>query len=353
VKLVMTLRTRDEADIVDAQIAFHLNAGVDFVVAIDRSVDGTTDILESYARDGYLHLLHDPDEPMSEGEWVTRMARLAATDFAADWVINSDADEFFWPRGGSLKEVLSTVPPRFGCVRGMWRHFAPGVGNEPCFADRMTVRVCNPGVGSTNPYSPRFKSVHRGAADVTVLPGNHRVTGRHLVPLPGWYPIDVLHFPTRSLEQCESKYLRWWELFGRKQNSVWTAAYDAHREGQLEQFYESFVITDEALSIGLADGTLALDTRLRDALRSLRAGDDRRGPLREFELPPSATPLLFAGQTVDEAYLSEVATLEEATDQVAHAHRRAEALADRLIALEQSLPRRAWSFVRRASPNSG
>ena len=51
-KLVMTLLVRDEADIVDAQIAFHLDAGVDFVVATDnRSEDGTTAILERYARE--------------------------------------------------------------------------------------------------------------------------------------------------------------------------------------------------------------------------------------------------------------------------------------------------------------
>ena len=46
-KLVQTLVVRDEADIVDAQIAYHLNAGVDFVIASDHeSLDGTTEILD-------------------------------------------------------------------------------------------------------------------------------------------------------------------------------------------------------------------------------------------------------------------------------------------------------------------
>lgn len=42
-RAVMTLVARNEADIVDAQLAFHLHAGVDFVIATDhRSDDGTT-----------------------------------------------------------------------------------------------------------------------------------------------------------------------------------------------------------------------------------------------------------------------------------------------------------------------
>src|SRR5919106_5144173 len=110
-RLVMTLLARDEADIVDAQIAFHLGAGVDFVVATDnRSEDATTEILERYEREGHLHLIREPGDDLRQSEWVTRMARIAATQFGADWILNTDADEFWWPRNGSFRELFATVP---------------------------------------------------------------------------------------------------------------------------------------------------------------------------------------------------------------------------------------------------
>jgi hypothetical protein len=329
VKIVMTLLARNEADIVDAHLAFHLNAGVDFVVAIDNgSEDETTEILESYARDGYVHLTRDGGD-LKQAEWVTRMARQAAAEFGADWVINSDADEFWWPRGGSLKDVLSAVPARFGSVRGMWRHFAPRPDSEDLFAERMTVRISNPGAENNSPYSPRFKAAHRADPEVEVLTGNHQALGHGLVPLRGWYPIDVLHFPIRSLRHFREKYLRWWDLL---QTQFSEAAYDAERHGRMREFYESYVIDEQALAEGINERTLAVDTRLRDALRSLRP-EQGLGP-RGFDLPPGAQPLAFADSAVDEGYLSELATLEDADPHVL-AQRKADDLEARLAALEQ------------------
>ena len=315
-KLVMTLRTRNEADILDAQLSFHLNAGVDFVVAIDNgSTDGTTEILESYVREGHLFFTEDANV-YQEAAWVTDMARRAATEFEADWVVNSDADEFWWPRGGSLKDVLAAVPKRYGSVRGMWRHFAPRPHGEDFFAERMTVRVCNPGAEDNTPYAPRYKTVHRAHPEVEVLPGNHRALGPGLEAIPGWYPIDVLHFPIRSRRHFTEKYLRQWALlrtrFGERVN-------DAQEGGRLDELYESYVVDDSALARGIADGTLAVDTRLRDALRSLRAGE-----------PLGAA---FGNAAVDEAYLREVAALEDGDPQ-AHVHRKVEDIEARLAAIE-------------------
>ena len=114
-KLVMTLLVRDEADVIDAHLAFHLHAGADLVIAMDhRSHDGTTEILKAYEREGYVVVIPQDAERVHQSEWVTTMARLAASEHGADWVINSDADEFWWPCASSLKEALDAVPSRYG-----------------------------------------------------------------------------------------------------------------------------------------------------------------------------------------------------------------------------------------------
>ena len=153
-KLVQTLVVRDEADIVDDQIRYHLNAGVDFVIATDhQSVDGTTEILESYAREGVLRRISVTDAIMRDGPWRTQMARLAATQYDADWVINTDADEFWMPRDGTLRETFASVAPEYGIVFALSRHFVPRPDDEPWFADRMTVRV-SPHVALNDPARP-------------------------------------------------------------------------------------------------------------------------------------------------------------------------------------------------------
>lgn len=276
-KLVMTLLVRDEADIVDAQIAFHLNAGIDLVIATDnRSVDGTTEILERYARDGQLHVIGEQGDDLRQSEWVTRMARLAATEFAADWVLNADADEFWCARGGTFRDLFAAVPERFGVIRGAWRNFVPRPEDDHFFAERMTVRLGAPSF-HPHPLSTHFKSAHRAKADVRIGRGNHEAFADGLVPLRGWYPIEILHFPVRSLEHCRRKYVTQFVALDRNAEKGIPAhmaeAYRAYRAGALDAYYEPLVVDDEELVLGLEGGQLVVDTRLRDGLRALGFGD--------------------------------------------------------------------------------
>jgi Glycosyl transferase family 2 len=328
-KLVMTLVVRDEADIVDAQIAFHLHAGVDFVLVTDNgSEDGTLEILERYERAGVLTLRREPSGAIRQDEWVTRMARAAARDLAADWVLNSDADEFWWPRGGSLKDVLAAVPSRYGIVRGCWRHFLPRPESSAPFYERMTVRLRTP----TSPgdkgsiYHVHQKIAHRADPDVTVAFGNHTAFGHGLEPLRGWHPIEILHFSHRSFAQMQRKSRFGHGIPPHLVTPDRVAMWEAEREGRLREYFDSFVVRDEDLARAVEEGTVAIDTRLRDALRSIRTDDQR------FRLPTprEASPLAFPRpDAADEAmYAAEAALLVEvdaavrAEDRVARIDRR-------------------------------
>ncbi len=345
-KLVMTLLARDEADVVDAQIAFHLHAGVDFVIATDNaSTDGTTEILERWERGGHLRLIREPGQDMRQDEWVTRMARLAATEHGADWVINADADEFWWPRSGSLKDVLATVPRRYGIVRGCWRHFLPRPDDGGFFAERMTVRLAKPAHPGDKEtiFHAHQKVAHRGHAGVKIERGNHNADAPGLEPLRGWHPLEVLHFSFRSDVQLERKARGGWLRSPSYEPTGHRLLLDeAFRQDALEAFYDAHAVDDDALARGLADGTLAVDTRLRDALRALRGEDGR------FALPGTGRRLAFSRPDAedDAAYAAETAVLVE-IDGIVRAEERVCALERRLDGLAEGPRRVARRLARR------
>jgi Glycosyl transferase family 2 len=335
-KLVMTLLARDEADVIDAWLSFHLNAGADFVVATDnRSIDGTTDVLERYAREGHVHLIREAGEDLRQDEWVTRMARLAATDFGADWVINSDADELWWPRGASLRDMLAAVPPRYGTVGAFLRMFPPRPAGEGTFAERLTVRfsALAPINDPASLYKPIRKVIHRAHPEIRVTRGNHALVDSPFAPLRGWFPIEVFHFPLRSPEQCAHKAKLQGEAFkriDRAPTAYHANMFQALENGTIGDWYDAQVVSDEEVARGVETGRLVVDTRLRDALRQVEAGE---GPL-SFPLP----------SLVDEAvYAVEAAVLGEAD--VVRLQRRLDTLERRLQTLELKLPNRVYRKV--------
>lgn len=340
-RLVLTLRTRDHADLVDAHVAFHLNAGVDFVIANDhRSVDGTREALERYERAGLLRLIRRDDERLQRRVWVDEMARLAATEHGADWVIHSDADEFWWPRGGDLKDVLAAVPERFGVLHAAWRHFAPRPEDGSHFAERMTVRFAarGPWTGSEHPFTPNVNVAHRADPDASVVPGNHDVvTTRPL--LRGWFPIEVLHFPLRSRAQAEAKFALLLPLMADGVDDLGAhadAAAESIAAGRFRDHYERYVVDEDALERGLRDRTVSIDTRLRDALRQLAGAPDRPlGPSPEYALGGFGSPRLGfppAGVAEEAALADDVAALADPRER---ALRRVEGLEERLATLER------------------
>jgi glycosyl transferase family 2 len=313
VKIVMTLLVRDERDTVEEHLDFHLAAGVDEVIVTDHaSTDGTEDVLARYERDGRVRVLREPDGPFRQREWVTHMARLAATEHGADWVVNGDADEFWWPRGGSLQEVLAAVPRRYGIVQSLVRHFVPVADDGRPFHERMTYRLrpTAPVNDPASPWRPYRKVVHRASPDVVLVEGGHAVRSDDLQPLRGWYPIECLHFPLRSPAQVERKGRAWGaavEKFyatSEVPRSAGTAyhalQHDAAVRGEADAYYGALALGPDDVADGIAAGLLEEDLRVRDALRDL-SGAGRDAPLAF----PRPTTLETASFAIDAAVLGE------------------------------------------------
>jgi hypothetical protein len=128
----------------------------------------------------------------------------------------------------------------------------------------------------TSPYRPHAKAAHRADPDIVVWFGSHRVT-TSMRALPGWHPADVFHFPFRTLEQYERKSAR--RARGDRPLGQYVRGLQAREGGRLQEVYASLVVGDEAVARGVADGSLAEDARLRDALDGLppaRGADDWR-----------------------------------------------------------------------------
>ena len=270
--LVLTLLCRNEADIIASTVEFHLRSGVDFIVAMDNgSTDGTTSILQGYERQGLLRLLHEPRHTHDQAVWVSEMARLAAEDHGADWVIPCDADEFWWPQSGSLAAELAQVPEDVMAVEVERLNFLPPAAGAPAqipFHQLQTVRERQSLNSLGHPLPP--KVCHRAHPEITVCDGNHGVF-LNGVQLPGWRHsnLEILHFPVRSYAQLERKIRQGSEALARNTRVspnvgiTWRRLYSDHLlAGTLPDYDAGLRPADDVLAEAVARGDLVRDHRL-------------------------------------------------------------------------------------------
>ena len=197
----------------------------------------------------------------------------------------------------------------------------------------MTVRLATPAHPGDKEtiFHAHQKVAHRASDEVEIERGNHNAEAPGLEPLRAWHPLEVLHFSFRSVAQLERKAHGNWLRSPTYEPTAHRLLLDeAYREGRLREHYDEHAVDDEALARGLEEGTLAVDTRLRDALRGLR-GDDGA-----FLSPGAGTTLAFPRPSAadDAAYAAEASVLVE-IEGIVRAEQRVRAFERRLELLER------------------
>ena len=279
----MTLLVRDERDIVERASRLPLRGGRRRGDRHRPRVDGRDrgDPRPATRASGRVRVLREPEGPFRQREWVTRMARLAATEHGADWVINGDADEFWWPRGGSLQEVLAAVPRRYGIAQSFVRHFVPVRGRRaavpraddlPAQPDGADQRPCQPVAAVPEGRPPRVARDRarrgrarrplatssspcaagiRSSASTSPFARRRRSSGRGV---PG---------ATRSRSSTPPRRCR-----GRRGRRTTRSSTRPRRAAQPTRTTRSLAIAPDDVETGVAAGLLAEDTRVRDAIRA-------------------------------------------------------------------------------------
>lgn len=274
-KLVMTLLVRDEEEMLEANLEYHLAQGVDFVLVTDHaSVDATPEILRRYEASGVARVFRVAGREHQQSERVTRMARLAATEHGADWVIHNDADEYWWPVVGSLADVFAAIPARYGQITAPRNNFLPiPVAQHGPFYERFVIRETRSQNLVGGPLEP--KVAHRARPNAIVAPGNHGVSGTGLDPVPDAGLLDVLHFPMRSFKQFERKVLATgigYESLAFRSPEVGRdqlELLELQRAGRLREYFAGHTLSSEAVEEGIRRGQLLRDYRLADFMAEL------------------------------------------------------------------------------------
>jgi len=250
--IFMTLLVKNEADIIEENLRFHRYMGVDGIIVTDNhSTDSTPEILKKYQREGLIkELIYDPDDNHDQVKKVDRMIRIAKEKYHADWIINADADEFFYTPSLDFHKTLGE-----SCSNILM------CSSHAMFSTQMDlespVRDCTFCVRKTAPkkWIPQpfhicritQKAVHRTDGYRLVAPGNHDVQ-MEIPAISDRDEIIIYHYIYRGYEHFRKKVLNGTFALRNqpsKTGNHWryfAEVYQNHGEDALKQCYRDTLV---------------------------------------------------------------------------------------------------------------
>ncbi len=256
VKLIMTLVVKNEEEIIETHLRFHKAMGVDgFIVTNHNSTDKTLEILNRLKDEGLvLEVITETSVQHQHNVWVNKMVHIAEKKYHADWVINSDADEFYYSKDLNLKKSLCKYP-KLNVVKVESTFSFPSENNRflenPYFNTNPIKDFEYAFMDKDDEYSRYFslesirtcpKVIHKTKGFIEIIAGNHDVIMKNKV-MGNNVDICLYHYHITNYRRYEEKAKRWSDsakyITPGKDNYL-TNIIQLLRENKLKDFYDQY-----------------------------------------------------------------------------------------------------------------
>jgi glycosyltransferase involved in cell wall biosynthesis len=288
-KIVLITMPYDQVDILEDFLEWHLDLGVDLILALDGgSTDGTRDVLERYTSTKRVVWLALPERDMTKYSIGNELAAMARDRHEADWIIYCDADEFVCTHGKSLRTVLDDSDREGITLLDLPRRNMTGPLIPPGrrATEVLTLRIDQGVVATTEqrtswdiPFPFVFLAVGghvavRAAAVKSFGSGMHSATVTWGTSATS--DLYILHYPIRGYEELRQKVRNTEEWFEDNPHLPpnwawhWRRWIQLASAGRLREDYERQFVSTERANELVADGTCAVDTTIAGWLAAKR-----------------------------------------------------------------------------------
>lgn len=280
-KIVQTIFTRNEGDLLKQNIEFHHRLGVDFFLLTESSsTDNTRDIISHFKAKGIAECFYD-EKIMAQKENMEKMVIIAREKYRADWIIISDTDEFWFTEGG-LKGFLKNIPTDVNVLKVLRYQYFPTALDEELgrnIYQQMSYRETGKWLGFDTGVGDQVDNFARKKIILKPVTSNIDImVGNHTVHFPDRMVLEInpsqlmIHeFPFRSYDQFKSKIERARQVFIKNQLFIKNKNYGTHwryfldllEKDKLEDFYYNNIYFDiPRLNKYIQEGKITKDISL-------------------------------------------------------------------------------------------
>jgi len=264
--LTMTILVKNEIDIIEKNIRYHANKGVDsFVVMDNNSTDGTREVLEKLSKEYEITII-DEKGTYNQAKWMTKLTHIARKKYNPTWLIPNDADEFWWSENslketlkGANKAVLTVDRFNFLLYEGIKNWYESEIRVENPIFYRKNTQLSSENISIIlTKISPKVIIKPKGL--IWIRGGNHKALHflnpmdyfKHYDKIKRFEKIKVFHYPIRSFEQFRKNIENRKTLLkrGAKMGPHYKRWVKLLEEGKLEEeFYNNLIFKQNEINV--------------------------------------------------------------------------------------------------------